>query len=322
MTLLQILKPSCLDTAVAVFVFRRPDTTKRVLEQLSIVKPKRLYVICDGPREGKEREAELQKETLELFANIDWECDVRFNVAHENLGCKNRVVSGIDWVFGFEESAIFLEDDCLPTLDFFYFCESMLHRFRGQDDIGMVSGTRQTLIPNLNNRHVTFTRIPRIWGWATWRDRWESFDADLEQVESRGFQEAAYWGAEGILSRAHWSSRFEESRKDPSIWDAQWVYALWSQRRYSVQPPVNLISNIGFGSGATHTSVSASLFNNWPSHSLTWPLLVAEVKSGTDMNTIDERAALRLESYISMIPAQGPLNLFRVFLLKTLARLR
>ena len=39
-----------LKTAVLLLIFNRPDTTKKVFEQIRKIKPKKLYVASDGPR--------------------------------------------------------------------------------------------------------------------------------------------------------------------------------------------------------------------------------------------------------------------------------
>jgi glycosyltransferase involved in cell wall biosynthesis len=50
--------PAPLRTAVLFLVFNRPDTTARLFEAIRQAKPPRLYVAADGPREGREGEAE------------------------------------------------------------------------------------------------------------------------------------------------------------------------------------------------------------------------------------------------------------------------
>jgi len=54
---------------------------------------------------------------------------------------------------------------------------------------------------------------------------------------------------------AYWT-RFLQSAYEGKIntWDIQWVFACWTQNGLSILPNVNLISNIGQGTGATHTA--------------------------------------------------------------------
>jgi hypothetical protein len=66
--------------------------------------------------------------------------------------------------------------------------------------------------------------------------------------------EESYWTE--IFNRL-----FQEGR--PDTWDYAWTFACWSQGGLTALPEVNLVSNIGFGEGATHVS-SVSPFSNMP----------------------------------------------------------
>ena len=114
-------------TPVVVIIFNRPDKTKLLFESISKYKPDNLFIISDGPRKNVLNDKEKVKKTREVFKNIFWKCKVLTNYSDENLGTRNRIVSGINWVFQNVEKAIFLEDDCIPSKEFFPFMEQMLN---------------------------------------------------------------------------------------------------------------------------------------------------------------------------------------------------
>ena len=107
------------DTSVALFVFNRPDTTRRVFEAIASLQPARLLLIADGARPGKAGEAKLCQQVRDIVSQVNWPCEVSTNFAENNLGCGERMISGLDWVFSLVEEAILLEDDCLPHPTFF-----------------------------------------------------------------------------------------------------------------------------------------------------------------------------------------------------------
>ena len=74
-------------------------------------------------------------------------------------------------------------------------------------------------------------------------------------------REAKYWGK--IFERVYLASI--------DTWDYQWVFANWVNGRISIVPAVNLISNIGFGQNATHTT-GASELENLPITPIKFPL--------------------------------------------------
>lgn len=70
----------------------------------------------DLPRRGDAEKVAAVREFLDT--HVDWDCEVHRNYAKKNMGCKNRVSSGISWVFEHEEEAIIIEDDVLLDISF------------------------------------------------------------------------------------------------------------------------------------------------------------------------------------------------------------
>lgn len=278
-----------LRTPVAFIIFNRPDTTERVFAEIAKAKPPKLLLIGDGSRVDRPGEAELVAAARAITTHVDWECEVLTNFSEVNLGCKLRPSSGITWVFEQVEEAIILEDDCLPDPTFFRFCQELLERYRHDQRIAMISGNNFQFGFRRNNDSYYFSRYTHIWGWASWRDRWQGTqDLDLAYwptVREEGSihdilpnrKEAEYWAA--IFERVH-------SGELNTCWDYQWLFACWLQGRLTVLPNQNLISNIGFGSNATHTTLESRLAN-MPLEKLHFPL---KHPSGIFCNrTLDDR---------------------------------
>ena len=261
-----------LNTPVAFLIFNRPDTTERVFAQIARARPPKLLVVADGPRLNRAGEAERCAQTRAIIDRVDWDCEVLTNFAEQNMGCKMRVATGIDWVFEQVEEAIILEDDCLPEPSFFRFCEEMLTRYRHNDRVGMVSGG------NLQSGHQRgagsyyFSRYTHIWGWASWRRAWQHYDREITLWPA--FRDAGY--VEKLFRTPgeceYWRNSFNlvhEGKLD--TWDCSWTFAALTHGLLQVAPNVNLISNIGFGPGATHTHV-VGIHANMPTAPMQFPL--------------------------------------------------
>ena len=263
-----------LKTSVVFIVFNRPDTTERVFAEIAKARPPKLLVVGDGPRANRSGEAEKVAATRAIIKRVDWDCEVLTNFSEVNLGCKQRVSSGIDWVFDQVPEAIILEDDCLPDPTFFQFCQEMLERYRHDQRIGMISGDNFQFDRRRNDDSYYFSKYVHVWGWATWRDRWiGSYDVTMSKwprIREEGgladmvgdTREATYW--QKIFDRVH--------NGEIDTWDYQWVLANWVEGRMSITPAVNLISNIGFGRDATHTTGGSDLANLGLT-SLSFPLI-------------------------------------------------
>lgn len=261
-----------LQTPVAFIIFNRPDKTERVFAEIAKAKPPKLLVIADGPRANRIGEAEKCDATRAIIKRIDWPCEVLTNFSDVNLGCKNRVASGIDWVFEQVEEAIILEDDCLPHPTFFRFCEELLSYYRDDERIGMISGDNFQFGEQRTEASYYFSRYSHIWGWATWRRAWKHYDREANNwpaIKSTGWLKVLI---SSIKERKYWNNIFQEVYDGKiDTWDYQWVLTVWSQGMISIMPNVNLISNIGFGNDATHTH-GISIYADLNTEAMQFPL--------------------------------------------------
>lgn len=249
-----ILKPP-----VLLIAWRRPSSTKIVLEAIKAFGPTRLYVACDGPRHGNQSEAQKVINTRALISeSIDWPCDVKYFYSDINLGCRVGVSSAVSKFFEFEDEGIILEDDCVPHPDFFSYCDELLDRYRNDTRIWWISGTNARLGSVNSESSYFISRYGHCWGWATWRTRWAHYDRDLHSLRSflktHGFEsifpdrrQAHFWKKQLLRLRdSHY----------PDTWDYQWSYTCMINGGLSVVPCSNLVSNIGFDQDATHTKNS------------------------------------------------------------------
>lgn len=261
-----------LKTPVALFIFNRPDTTVKVFARIREVRPRTLLVVADGPRVSSEGEAERCTQARKVVERVDWDCRVLRHYSDENLGCKIRVSSGIDWIFRNVEEAIILEDDCLPDRTFFRYCEELLDRYRSDTRIMAISGDNFQFGRRPDAYSYYFSRYPHIWGWATWRRAWHHYDVNMRfwpEIRDRGLLTELL----GRNQSAYWAPLFDAVyRGEIDTWDYQWTFACWLHGGLTALPATNLVSNIGFGAGATHTRAEESHFANMHVEALSFPL--------------------------------------------------
>ena len=127
-------------TPILFLIFARPDTTRRVFERIKQIQPTKLYIAADAPRENRPDEIKRSQETRHIIDLIDWPCEVHTLFRDTNLGCKMAVSTAISWFFECEEYGVILEDDCLPDLSFFPFCEELLLKYKDDERIGHIGG--------------------------------------------------------------------------------------------------------------------------------------------------------------------------------------
>ena len=212
-------------TPVLFIIFNRPDTTIRVFDEIRKIKPSRLYVSADGPRLNKEGEFELCMETRKIIEGVDWPCEVYTNFSAKNLGCKQGVSSAITWFFNNVEEGIILEDDCLPELSFFSFCEELLSKYRNTDNIKLISADNFQFGKKFGEASYYFSSFPHIWGWATWRRVWQEYDLEMKTYPDfkKNNQIAEIFESKEI--QKFWLKLFDNLHANKvDTWDVQMVY--------------------------------------------------------------------------------------------------
>lgn len=260
-------------TPIVLIIFRRPETTLKVFDQIRQVKPSKLFVISDAPRTDKPDESEQCEKTRAIIDYVDWDCEIVKHYADTNLGPFRCIASGLDWVFSQVEEAIILEDDCFPDLTFFRFCEELLDYYRNDQRIIAISGDNFQLGHQRTEDSYYFSRYTHSWGWATWKRAWKYADMEMKAWPQVREQNLLKLILDNDREVRYWDTMLQATYESKIVaWDYRWTLAAWLQNGLTILPNVNLISNIGFGEGATNTISTKNPWINLPTESMNFPL--------------------------------------------------
>jgi hypothetical protein len=243
-----------LQVPIILVVFNRPNLLESLLQQIKLAKPKKLYVLADAPRVGNNEDATLCEAVKAKIDKFDLGCEVIRRYHTINLGCKKNIETGLNWVFEREESGIILEDDCLPNLDFFRFCEEMLLKYKDDPKIFSITGNNFQNNKIRGNGSYYVSKYMHCWGWATWRRAWKGYDGDLSFWPT--WKNSPKWDAihSSSAESRYWLDIFEGVYlKKIDSWAYPWLASSWYFGGNTITPNVNLVKNMGFGSGATNT---------------------------------------------------------------------
>ena len=254
-----------LHTAVLLITYKRLDTVKQVFQAIREAKPPRLYISSNIGKDHEETKRVMDVRKF-LEEHIDWKCEVKKLYREKHLSAKYSISGAIDWFFANEEMGIILEDDCLPDQSFFWFCEELLERYKTNMKIGHISGDNFQKGIKRGDADYFFSIYNHVWGWASWADRWKTYDVELSNTNGIKFIESTI---QDKKTRKYWISIFNRMKNNEiDTWDYQWTFAMWNNDQLAILPNINLIKNIGFGEDATHTT-GESQFSNLKAHEIT-----------------------------------------------------
>jgi hypothetical protein len=242
---------------VLVLAFNRPDPLRRVLESLRGIPGVRLHVEIDGPRPGAAQdEVRIAQVMQQVNAAGEYLDIVHLSQKTENLGCGPAVASAVLDFFRRVPEGIVLEDDCVPTPEFFDFARWGLETFRNDARVGLVCGTSfARSARSSDDLSPGLSRYPAIWGWASWANRLRGF-SERRPMGTGALRSSLIWRELGLLEKREWRNSFIGITRGgwANNWDVQFVHTMWTHGYLSLIPPFPLVENVGFGEDGTHTS--------------------------------------------------------------------
>jgi len=258
-----------ISTPIAYIVFNRPEHTKKSFAVLREHQPSQLFIIADGPRSTHPEDIERCAEVRAVIKQVDWPCKVYYNYSNYNLGLKNRVSSGLNWVFDHVERAIVLEDDCVANKDFFSFCDTLLELYAENENISVITGNNFQNDQWRGDASYYFSKYNHCWGWATWRRAWRYYQGRIPFWPEWRNSDTWLKQTPDKVERHFWELIFERVHKEQiDSWAYPWVASTWYHGGLTVTPNMNLVSNIGFDEVSTHTSKKNSKFSKMPTRKL------------------------------------------------------
>lgn len=243
-------------TPVALIIYHRSQTTRKIIKSLREVKASEIFVIADGPKNVKD--AERCAETRALIKLIDWKCNVHKLYSSTNMGLRKRIVTGLNWVFSKVDRAIILEDDLVIDKSFYRFCEEMLEKYKNNMKIISIAGNNFLDDTRGIQESYYFSRHVYSWGWATWRRAWHLYDDKMSNwpsIKKSGLLKETLKGNSIYL---YWKGIFDLTKRHAiNSWAYAWMYTAYVNHMLTIIPVCNLVSNVGVGKDATNTLLKA-----------------------------------------------------------------
>ncbi len=242
-----MLSPICL------FTYNRLAETQQTIAALKnnhLAPNSKLYIFSDGPK--KETEIEKVEKVRDFIKTVNGFKSVEIFNSEKNQGLASSIIQGVSKIIKNKNKVIVLEDDLITAPNFLVFMNQALDYYLYKDRIFSISGFSHKVTLDEKYKYDVFLRgRPYSWGWATWKDRWESVDWDVNDWES--FKNNKLEKKE---FNSHGSDLFGllESSMNGKIssWAIRFAYSQYKQRKFTICPTLSKIRNDGFNDNATN----------------------------------------------------------------------
>jgi hypothetical protein len=236
--------------AVLIVGYQRVDAIRSILEQCLAAEVKNVLLSLDFPKvattEALANNALIRKLVSEYEVKFD---TFRSRFLDTNIGCSANVLSSCDWAFSQCEAVAVLEDDCKPSLGFFEFCQESRGYLKTNSEVLVACGTQFVPVTERGSSSI-LSKYALTWGWFTDADHWKTIKSELVHLSHERRMNLKSLKYERIYWREG-ARRAYEGYVD--VWDTALIAVINEGTFFALLPPVNLISNIGNDSVATHT---------------------------------------------------------------------
>jgi hypothetical protein len=251
------LSPICL------FVYNRLKETRLTVEALQqnyIASDTELFIFADGSK--NENTFSKVESVRQYIKTINGFKSVKIIESSENKGLANSIINGVSQLLESYESVIVIEDDLISAPNFLNFMNQALSFYRHDQNIQSISGYSMAL--KNKTEGVYFQRRPGSWGWATWKDRWNTniFNKENLKIEIRLNPQILK-----LFKRESGNDMpkmlIDSINNQNDSWYVRWAFSHFRENHFAVFPARSFIQNIGFSLDSTHCK-GINTFNSIP----------------------------------------------------------
>jgi GT2 family glycosyltransferase len=250
---------------VVLFVYNRPDHTRRTLESLAanpLAGASVLHVYADGPKD-KARAAELDRiaRAREVLRERDWCGEVHILESPKNKGLAASIIDGVTDVVSRFGRVIVLEDDLVVSPGLLEYMNDALALYADDEEVMQISSYLPvpSRLPSTSEAGTFFLRGHETCsgGWATWKRAWNRLDTDPELLKARvyasGRVDEFTWDSSGS-----WLTQLDQNISgELTTWAIKWHTTIFLDDGLCLYPRRTLVRNVGFDGSGVHSGFDA-----------------------------------------------------------------
>ncbi|MBA5248174.1 MAG: glycosyltransferase [Gammaproteobacteria bacterium] len=245
---------------IVLFVYNRPWHTRRTIEALQkneLALNSVLFIYSDEAKDEDAREG--VDEVRAYIDTIEGFKKVTVIERDKNWGLANSIIDGVTRVVSEYGRVIVLEDDIVTSPYFLKFMNEALDFYQNKSKVWHVSGWN-CAIETDGLEDVFLWRLMNCWGWATWADRWEYYEKNVEKtIQEFSQQEIKQFNLDGVED--FWIQVIQNKQGRINTWAIFWYATIFKQQGLCLNPVQTFVENIGCDGSGEHCG-SVDIYSN------------------------------------------------------------
>ena len=239
---------------IALFVYNRPEHTRRLLETLAgnkLAGESSLFIFADGPKkDAKPEELKAIENTRKLVRDKKWCGNVEIIESDKNKGLADSITGGVTKLINDYGRAIVLEDDLILSEGFLKYMNDALEIYKDEEKAMHIAG--YTFPHKTDLPETFFFKHMSCWGWATWDRAWRHFNPDseflYEELQKKGLMDE--FNMHGYIDNA--IQLYFNFNGIMKTWAIKWYASIYLNGGLCLQPDRSLALNLGHDNTGTH----------------------------------------------------------------------
>jgi len=239
---------------IALFVYNRPEHTRRTLNSLQknlLADESRLFIFSDGAKMPADQ-AKVD-EVRQLISDVAGFKSVKVIKGKENKGLANSIIAGVTQLVNDYGKVIVFEDDLLLSKNSLQYFNEALTKYANEDQV-MHIGAYMFELEDKSIPETFFYRIATSWGWATWARAWKDFEPDIDKLIGQfDKQKINRFSIDGTMN--FWKQMQEFKTGKNNSWAIRWYASIFLKGGLTLNPSHSLVHNIGHDGTGVHSNI-------------------------------------------------------------------
>ncbi len=236
---------------ITLFVYNRLWHTKQTIEALQkndLAKESEIFIYSDAAKSIEDQES--VQAVREYIKDLDGFKKITIIEREKNWGLADSIIDGVSKVIEKYGKVIVVEDDLVTSPYFLKFMNEALEFYKDEKKVWHISGWNYP-IQRENAKDVFLWRVMNCWGWATWADRWQYYEKNVDKlIKEFSKKDIQKFNLDGVEN--FWSQVLDNQKQKKNTWAIFWYATIFKQQGLCLNPVQTFVENIGHDGSGTY----------------------------------------------------------------------